>query len=41
MSIYQKKEDIAKHLLRAVNLFGIETDLEVIQFSYFFGLLSF
>ena len=35
MSVYGKKEDISKHLPPAFYLFGIGTDLEAIQFSYF------
>ena len=40
MSIYRKKEDISKHLPRAFYVFGIENDLEVIQLSYFFGVIK-
>ena len=37
MSVYLKKKDISRNLPRAFYLFGIGTDLEAIQFSYFFG----
>ena len=37
MSIYRKKKDISRYLPRAFYLFGIGTDLEAIQFSYFLG----
>ena len=40
MSIYRKKEDRSKHLPRAFYLFGIEIDLEAIQFSYFVGIIK-
>ena len=40
MSIYRKEEDISKHLPRTFYLFGIETDLEAIQLSYFLGLIK-
>ena len=40
MSIYRKKEDISKHLPRAFDFFGIETDLNAIQFSYFLGVIK-
>ena len=37
MSIYRKKEDISKPLPPAFYLFGIETTLEAIRSSCFFG----
>ena len=40
MSICRKMEDISKHLPRAFDFFGIETDLEAIWFSYFFGTIK-
>ena len=40
MSIYRKNEDISKHILRGFHLFGIETDLEAIQFSHFLGIIK-
>ena len=40
MSVYRKKEDISRYLPRAFYLFGIGTDLEAIQFSYFFGAIK-
>ena len=36
MNTYPKEEDISKHLPQAFCLFGIETDLEAIEFLYFF-----
>ena len=40
MSVYGKKEDVSRYLPRAFYLFGIETDLEAIQFSYFLGAIK-
>ena len=40
MNTYRKKEDISKHLPRAFCLFGIETDLEAIEFLYFLGIIK-
>ena len=40
MSMYRKKEDISKHLPRAFYLFGFETDLKAIQFSYFLSVIK-
>ena len=40
MSIYSKTKDISRYLPRAFYLFGIGTDLEAIQFSYFLGAIK-
>ena len=40
MSAYRKKENISRYLPRAFYLFGIGTDLEAIQFSYFLGAIK-
>ena len=40
MSIYQKKEDISKHLSRAFYLFSMQADLEMIEFSNFLGVIK-
>ena len=40
LSIDRKKEDISKYLPRAFDFFGTEADLEVIQFSYFLGVIK-
>ena len=37
---YRKKEDISKYLPWAFYLFGIGTDLEAIQFSYFLDAIK-
>ena len=40
MSVYSKKKDRSRYLSRAFYLFGIGTDLEAIQFSYFLGAIK-
>ena len=40
MNSYCKKEDMSTYLPRAFYLFGIGTDLAVIQFSYFLGAIK-
>ena len=36
----KEKKDISRYLPRAFYLFGIGTDLEAIQFSYFLGAIK-
>ena len=40
MSKYRKKEDTSKHLPTPFYLFGKETDLEAIRFSYFLVVIK-
>ena len=40
MSVYREMEDISNYPPRTFYLFGIGTDLEAIQFSYFLGVIK-
>ena len=40
MRVYWKRKDISRYLPLAFYLFGIGTDLEAIQFSYFLGAIK-